>query len=79
VTSVHGDLKDSARYAVRPMFDVAGHLRKVVTKFDQHAVEDIEYLMDLATSIDDDLRQTLKECQSSPSSLEYNYQGKAPT
>ena len=79
VTSARGDLKGSERYAVRPLYDVAGHLQMIVSRSDKAAVEDIEYLMDLAVRIDDDLRQTLKECQSSSSSLEYNYEGKTLT
>lgn len=76
LTSPDGGLKGAARYRVRPMHDVAVHLRRIVTSYDQAAKEDIEYLMEAATRVDEDLRQTLKECQSSPSTVEYNYQGK---
>jgi hypothetical protein len=75
-TSSKGALGGSERYAVRPMHDVAGHLRQIVSKYDKGIVADIEYLMDLATSIDDDLRLVLKECQSSAWALEYNYNGR---
>lgn len=40
--------------------------------------EDLTYLRELAMRIDDDAVRALKDCRTSPVSLEYNYQGRRP-
>ena len=62
----------------RPMRKVADSLTSIAraTTSTPGILEDLDYLRELAASIDDDLVRTFAACSRSPTSLEYNYQGR---
>ena len=62
----------------RPMRKVADSLTSIAraTTSTPGILEDLEYLRELAASIDDDLVRTFAACSRLPTSLGYNYQGR---